>query len=374
MTRPATVEPSGLDWDDGLDCWVVSDPALVRQVLNHPGFSSQTFDRSFQLYMADDARHEFRELTEFLRLWFVQADEPEHTELRRPVQRMLSAGYFRSIAPVVERIVDDALDVLAGSDPADVVPTVADAVSGRVMAHVIGVSAEPSVLHRWSATLSAFIGAMYRRDHAERAQATMREMTAALDTATAPASFPRDTPHDRARTTATWAMNLFGGLETTASLLGSCLLTALGDRQLWTTVCADGPGTVRDLVETVLQRRPPLRHLGRVVAHDQEFAGARLAEGDLVLVSLVGADLLGEQPGPRACPVDAAAGERHNVFGFGPHYCVGAPLARLEATTLLRRFAARFPDARLAGDAAVWGANPSYVGLDHLYVELGAVA
>jgi cytochrome P450 len=374
VTRPAPAQPSALDWDDGLDCWVVSDPALVRQVLNHPGFSSQTFDRSFQLYMADDARHEYRELTEFLRLWFVQADEPEHGELRRPVQRMLSAGYFRSIAPVIDRITDDALDLLARSDPADAVPSVADEVSGRVMAHVIGVDTEPAVLHRWSATLSAFIGAMYRRDHAERAQTAMREMAAALDTATAPAGFPRATPADRARTTATWAMNLFGGLETTASLLGSCLLTALGDRQLWARVCAEDPGVVRDLVETVLQRRPPLRHLGRVVAHDQEFAGHRLTEGDLVLVSLVGADLLGAQTAPRHCPVDDGPGERHNVFGFGPHYCVGAPLARLEATTLLRRFAARFPAARLAGDAPVWGDNLSYVGLDHLYVDLGIPA
>ena len=93
-----------------------------------------------------------------------------------------------------------------------------------------------------------------------------------------------------------------------------------------------------------------------------------------MLVSLVGTDLLGESAAARHCPADGATGERHNVFGFGPHYCVGAPLARLEATMLLRRFADRFPNARLAGDAAVWGDNLSYVGLDHLYVELDAEA
>jgi cytochrome P450 len=166
-------------------------------------------------------------------------------------------------------------------------------------------------------------------------------------------------------------MNLFGGLETTASLLGSCLLTALGDRELWADVRADRPGVVQQLVETVLQRRPPLRHLGRVVAYDQEFAGSRLAEGDLVLVSLTGADLLVEQPTAGGCPMSDGTGERPVVFGFGPHYCVGAPLARLEAATVLRSFARRFPDARLTGDAAVWGDNLSYVGLDHLYVDLG---
>ncbi|MGW2559529.1 cytochrome P450 [Streptomyces sp. NPDC001514] len=375
------------EWDEGLDCWVVADPRLARQVLNHPGFASGTFERSFQLYMTEGAREEYRELTEFLRLWFVQADAPEHTALRRPVQRVMSASYVRSLAPRIEEIVDECLDDLAAARPHDVVPAVADGISGKVMAHVVGVDEQPAVLHRWSRTLSLFIGAMYRQDYARDAHRAMTEMTQALSRASAPAAFPRDTPQDRARTNATWAMNLFGGLETTASLLGSTVLTALGDQAVWDAIREERPGAVEALVETVLVRRPPLRHLGRVVAYDQEVAGAQLKEGDLVLVSLTGEGLLADadRPGEPAaaggCPVTradtagrvvAGRSEQHLVFGHGPHYCVGAPLARLEAALLLRRFAQRFPNARLAPDAAVWGPNLSYVGLDHLYVDLGA--
>ncbi|MFF0478069.1 cytochrome P450 [Streptomyces sp. NPDC004284] len=367
------------EWDDGLDCWVVADPALALKVLNHPGFASGTFERSFQLYMTDAARAEYRELTEFLRLWFVQADAPEHTALRRPVQRMFSASYVRSLAPRVEEITDECLGALAaGAAPQDVMPAVAEGISGRVMAHVVGIDVPPPVLHEWSRTLSLFIGAMYRRDYAQAAHRVMVEMSEALVGARALDGFPTDTPEDRARTTATWAMCLFGGLETTASLLGSTVLTALGDRALWETVVRDEPGAVTGLVEAVLVGRPPLRHLARVAAYDQEFAGARLRQGDLVLVSLTGQGPLDEaaqDPGaPAACPVTGAApaaGDRNLVFGHGPHYCVGAPLARLEAAILLRRLAARFPHARLSDEAAVWGPNLSYVGLDHLYVELG---
>ncbi|MFJ6936692.1 cytochrome P450 [Streptomyces sp. NPDC101132] len=373
------------EWDDGLDCWVVADPRLAQQVLNHPGFASGTFERSFQLYMTDEARAEYRELTEFLRLWFVQADAPEHTALRRPVQRMLSASYVRSLAPRIEEITDECLTDLAAASPQDVMPHVADGISGKVMAHVVGLDVPPPVLHRWSRTLSLFIGAMYRRDHARAAHEVMVEMGEALTGAKALEGFPTGTPEDRARTTATWAMCLFGGLETTASLLGSTLLTALGDRELWARIRADEPGAVTDLVESVLVTRPPLRHLGRVVAYDQEIAGERLREGDLVLVSLTGQGPLDETapadaPAPAAavCPVTGAAAaaepagpERNLVFGHGPHYCVGAPLARLEAALLLRRLAARFPHARLTDEAAVWGPNLSYVGLDHLYVDLG---
>ncbi|MEV0302727.1 cytochrome P450 [Streptomyces prasinus] len=371
------------EWDEGLECWVVADPRLARQVLNHPGFASGTFERSFQLYMADATRTEYRELTEFLRLWFVQADAPEHTALRRPVQRMLSASYVRSLTARIEEITDECLTELAGTRPHDVMPAVAEGISGKVMAHVVGVGVPPPVLHEWSRTLSLFIGAMYRRDHARAAHRAMVEMTGALAGARALEGFPTDTPEDRARTNATWAMCLFGGLETTASLLGSTVLTALGDQELWAAVRADRPGVVEDLVESVLVSRPPLRHLGRVVAHDQEIAGARLRAGDLVLVSLTGQGPLDEATPAAVCPVTgasapepAAAGAAdHNlVFGYGPHYCVGAPLARLEAAILLRRLARRFPHARLSDRAAVWGPNLSYVGLDHLYVDLGGEA
>lgn len=364
------------EWDEGLDCWVVADPRLAQQVLNHPGFASGTFERSFQLYMTDAARTEYRELTEFLRLWFVQTDAPEHTALRRPVQRMLSASYVRSLAPRIEEITDECLDELAaGAAPQDVMPTVAEGISGKVMAHVVGVDVPPPVLHEWSRTLSLFIGAMYRRDYAQAAHRVMVEMSEALTRARALEGFPTDTPEDRARTTATWAMCLFGGLETTSSLLGSTVLTALGDRELWAAVGRDEPGVVSGLVETVLMTRPPLRHLGRVVAYDQKFGGVRLREGDLVLVSLTGQGPLDEvdAEAPTGCPV-TGGGERNLVFGHGPHYCVGAPLARLEAAVLLRRLAARFSAARLAEEAAVWGPNLSYVGLDHLYVDLGGAA
>ncbi|MEU1099641.1 cytochrome P450 [Streptomyces tibetensis] len=372
------------EWDEGLECWVVADPRLARQVLNHPGFASGTFERSFQLYMADTTRAEYRELTEFLRLWFVQADAPEHTALRRPVQRMLSASYVRSLTPRVEEITEQCLTRLAATRPCDVMPAVAEGISGEVMAHVVGVDVSPPVLHEWSRTLSLFIGAMYRRDHARAAQRVMVEMTEALAGARALEDFPTDTPEDRARTNATWAMCLFGGLETTASLLGSTVLTALGDRELWEAVRADRPGVVENLVESVLVRRPPLRHLGRVVAHDQEIAGARLRTGDLVLVSLTGQGPLDEAAPDAVCPVTGASApaetpadegtDRNLVFGYGPHYCVGAPLARMEAAVLLRSLARRFPKARLSDEAAVWGPNLSYVGLDHLYVDLGGEA
>ncbi|MEJ2858415.1 MULTISPECIES: cytochrome P450 [unclassified Saccharothrix] len=364
MTGAVRDEVRGMEWDDGLECWVVSDPALARVVLNHPGFSSQTSKRLGELYMTEESRREHRALTEFLRLWFVHTDGEEHAALRKPMQRLFSASFTRSLGPVVEQIVDACLDDLAADPSHDAVPTVAEGVSGRVMGHIVGVPQEPAVLHTWSKTLSGFIAAMYRRDHAEAAHRVMLEMTEALAGSPALDGFPRDTPENRARTTATWSMILFGGLETTASLIGSCLLAVLDDRALWERVEADRPGEVESLVESVLEKRPPLRNVGRVVAADLEFEGRSLREGDLVLVSLAGGGLFDQD---WTTPVGERA-ERHLVFGHGAHYCIGAPLSRLEAATVLRRFVRRFPDAALADNGVEWGPNLAYVGLDHLYV------
>ncbi|MGW4111206.1 hypothetical protein ACWEFJ_10035 [Actinosynnema sp. NPDC004786] len=355
----------GITWDDGLECWVVSDPVLARVVLKHRAFSSRTSERSAELYMTERSREEYRELTEFLRLWFVHTDGAEHAALRKPVQRLFSASFTRSLAGVVERLVEDCLDELAADPRHDAVPALAEGLSGRVMAHLVGVEAEPAVLHGWSQALSAFIAAMYRRDHAEAATRAMAEMTEALRGSPALAAFPRDTPADRARTTATWAMLLFGGLETTASLLGSCLLAVLTDRTRWDLVAGDVPGEVEALVESVLEQRPPLRNVGRVVAEDLLFHGERLRRGDLVLVSLAAGGLFEEAAAASTGPAD-----RHLAFGFGAHYCVGAPLVRLEAATLLRGFTRRFPDAVVAEGGVEWGANLAYVGLDHLRLAL----
>jgi cytochrome P450 len=358
----------GMMWDDGLECWVVSDPALARVVLNHQGFSSQTSKRLGELYMTEEARREHRDLTEFLRLWFVHTDGVEHIALRKPLQRMFSASFTRSLGPRVDAIVDACLDDLAADGRHDAVPAVAEGVSGRVMGHIVGVAREPAVLHTWSKTLSGFIAAMYRRDHARSAHRVMLEMAEALELSPALQGFPRDTPEDRARATATWAMILFGGLETTASLIGSCLLAVLDDPVLWERVRADRPGEVESLVESVLEKRPPLRNVGRVVARDFEFDGASLRAGDLVLVSLAGGGLFDTDLSDLPPVVEHA--DRHLVFGHGVHYCIGAPLARLEAATVLRRFARRFPDAALAENAVEWGPNLAYVGLDHLFLDL----
>ncbi|XVV00263.1 cytochrome P450 [Actinosynnema sp. CA-248983] len=368
MTGAVRDDVRGMAWDDGLECWVVSDPAVARVVLNHQGFSSQTSKRLGELYMTEESRREHRALTEFLRLWFVHTDGEEHAALRKPMQRLFSASFTRSLAGRVEEIVDGCLEDLAADPAHDAVPTVAEGVSGRVMGHIVGVPQEPAVLHTWSKTLSGFIAAMYRRDHAEAAHRVMLEMTEALSTSPALDGFPRDTPEDRARTTATWSMILFGGLETTASLIGSCLLAVLDDPALWERVVADRPGEVESLVESVLEKRPPLRNVGRVVATDMEFEGLSLQAGDLVLVSLAGGGLFDADLNDPA-PV-AERADRHLVFGHGAHYCIGAPLARLEAATVLRRFARRFPRAALADHAVEWGPNLAYVGLDHLFLAV----
>lgn len=361
---------AGIERNDDLGCWVVTDRVLAREILARPDFSSATFGRSFQLYMSEDAREQHRELTRFLSLWFVQCDGPEHMALRRPVQQTLSVSRFRAMRPRIEEIVDDALDDLAAAEIPDVIPVVADAVSARVMSQLVGLDGESArKLHEWSRDLSAFIGAMYNRRHASAADTAMKRVTATL--ASAPVMTGPGCPRSSApeRDLATWSMILFGGLETTSSLLGSAVLHLVGDTLIRDAIASGKPGAARGLVESVLETRPPLRNLGRVAARDLELAGCRIAAGSLILVSLV-EDLFPDREDAAETQGPAPGDDRHITFGHGPHYCIGAPLARLEAEVLVEHFARRFPSARLAADGAVWGPNLSYIGLQHLYLEL----
>ncbi|MFD4998665.1 cytochrome P450 family protein [Streptomyces buecherae] len=364
----------GLTWNKLMECWTVSDPAMARLILNHPGFSSQTAARSHELYMTDMAREQYAELTEFLSLWFVHTDGPQHLKLRRPVQRLLSPSYVRSLGPQIEDYVDAALDELATQHPADFIPTVANQVPVQVISDVVGIEADPALVRRWSTDLSRFIAAMYRPDYAKAADITRREMSEWLATSSRVRSFPWETPEQRARSTATWATILFGGLETTFSLLGSVVLTALSSATTWASLQDEKSNAVTELVESVLESRPPLRNVGRIVAGDQEFAGEKMLAGDLVLIALSDSELFSQSAGGPAgsrCPVAEPSDERHLAFGAGSHYCPGASLARLEAATVLRRLAWRFPAARLSEHTAAWGANPAYISLEHLHIELG---
>jgi cytochrome P450 len=301
----------------------------------------------------------------------VLLDGDDHLLARREVQRLFSPGRIRRLADDIHVIVTQAVDEFGREPTGDAVPRLANVISARTLALMLGLrDTDPVRLHNWSRSLANFFAASYRRDHAWAAQDALREMREALVANSDENGVWSLVAGGPGQKLATCSMLLFGGLETTAALMSVSLWYVLGNDL--TEVVAD-PTNVAEaaaIVERVLALYPPLGHVARAATEDTSVGGCPVPSGSLVLVSLTGRDVFA----PPECPVTPPAhtsGERridHLAFGHAMHYCMGAALARVEAATLLSVFGRRFPRAAVMSHQ--WGTNRTYRGLAALKLTL----
>ncbi|QFU88617.1 cytochrome P450 [Amycolatopsis sp. YIM 10] len=358
---------SGVRYDDALGYWVSWGHEVALAAFQEPGLSSQYLDAANLTFLPADMHEQCAELIETLRGWFVLLDGPAHTTARRAVQPMFSAARIRRFQDVVEEIVDEALERFASSPEHDAVEELASVVSARTIAHLLGLpGSDDATLRGWAEALADFLAASYRRDNAVRAQRALREMAEFIRTAPDNGEGVWMTAHGSdAERLATSSILLFGGLETTTRLAGFSLWYLLENDLAGSLTEAGAKG----VVERVLALYPPIGHVARVAGEDLELGGCPIAKGDLVLVSLTGQDPRSGMETPEHPRAHESTGRvDHVAFGHGMHYCIGAPLARLTAATLLCRFARRFPGASVR--SVRWGRNRTYRGFSNLFLNL----
>ena len=161
---------------------------------------------------------------------------------------------------------------------------------------------------------------------------------------------------------------LIAGHETTVNLISNAVLAMLRNPVHWTALGAD-PGRASLIVEETLRYDPPVQLVGRVAAEDMTIGAVDLPAGDIVMLLLAAAQRDPAEYG-RPDTFDPDRGTlRHLGFGHGVHYCLGAPLARLEAGVALSAVAARFPHARLDSEPQ-YKPNVTLRGLSELTVAI----
>jgi cytochrome P450 len=140
---------------------------------------------------------------------------------------------------------------------------------------------------------------------------------------------------------------LVAGFETTVNLIGNAVVALAGDPVAWSQLVAD-PGLAEVATEETLRFDPPVQLTLRIAREDVELDGHRLSRGTLVAVLLAAAN---RDPAAYADPgrfrLDRQGEPEHLSFSSGIHYCLGAPLARLEAARALRALAERWPGLTL---------------------------
>jgi hypothetical protein len=170
---------------------------------------------------------------------------------------------------------------------------------------------------------------------------------------------------------ATVVLNLlFAGHETTTGLLGNAFRRLLADRLTWSAICKD-PALIPNAVEEVLRIDSSVIAWRRRTTQAVEIGGVPVSAGACLLLMLGSANHDPEAfPDPGRLDIRRANANEHLSFGIGPHFCLGAPLARLQARLVLEEVSSRLPGLRLAKSPPLeFAPNVSFRGPLSLPVE-----
>lgn len=300
----------------------------------------------------------FRPLTRNM----LDVDEPDHRRLRTLVQTAFTPRRIAGIAVRIEELADELLDRAGARGEIDLVADFALPIPTTIIAELLGVPAEDRHrFHRWSSRIVAadrspwaavraipaglaFVRYLRRLLAARRAE-DRDDLLGALVRAEAGGERLSED-----ELLAMVFLLIVAGHETTVSLIGNGALALLDHPDEKARLAAD-PALLEPAVEELLRFAGPLvLATERYASDDLEVAGVTIPRGELVYVALASANRDERQfPDPDRLDL-AREPNRHLAFGHGIHFCLGAPLARLEARIAFGRLLARFPDFRLAAD------------------------
>ncbi|HEY6648321.1 MAG TPA: cytochrome P450 [Mycobacterium sp.] len=300
---------------------------------------------------------------------FLFLDPPDHTRLRKLVSKAFVPKVVKALEPDITALVDGLLDKVEEQGSFDVVSDLAYPLPVAVICRLLGVPIEdePKFSHA-SALLAAaldpvisFTGqAPDSFDEMFQAGLWLREYLRDL------IALRRSDPGDdlmsalihveesgdqltEEEVVATCNLLLVAGHETTVNLIANAILAMLRHPSQWAALSAD-PQRVSAVVEETLRYDPPVQLMGRIAADDMTIGETLVPKGDVMMLLLAAAH---HDPAAFDRP-DEFDPDRENIrhlgFGKGPHFCLGAPLARLEAAVALSKVTARFPQARMAGE------------------------
>ncbi|MCW2701442.1 MAG: hypothetical protein JWQ45_2977 [Blastococcus sp.] len=374
-------------WSEGIGAWLLTRyDDIVWTFKTVPGFSNEG-----RLGRAADhvTGPEAAQLDAFRRHYatkgLLHSDPPDHTRLRRAVLPFFSPRTIEGLRPRVSAIVDNLIDDALSKGGMNAIDDLAFALPVSVLANMLGVPAsEGALFRRWADDLLAFQGV--NKPAAQLLLTAQESLVAARSYIAALISGKRrDTSQDdivsvllRAGSNVsdeeiinTCVTLLVAGHETTTSLIGNGLYLMLSRPEVFAALRAD-EALVTGTVEEILRFESPVARQTRVLTEDTSLRDTTMHAGDVVIQMLHSANRDPAQfPNPALFDITRRP-NRHIAFGQGIHFCVGAPLSRLEGDIVFRSLLRRAPRMRLLDTSPDWDVTkPNSRVLNSLSVAFG---
>lgn len=364
---------------EALGCWVASSYEDVLTVLR-----GKHFGRSDSYAVESVAPLPFANaLDRVLNNWLLFKDPPTHTRLRGLVSKAFTPRVIEGMRTDIQQITDGLIDAKRETGAMDIINDLAYTLPVLVITDMLGVPAEDRELFKyWSNDLVLALDPTPMNEQqfarAEAAAAAFTDYFHAL------VRERRRQPQDdllskliaaeeagdrlsEDELLGTCVLLLVAGHETTMNLIGNGTLALLRNPDQLEKLKAD-PSLIAGAVEEMLRYDSPVQMTGRGVMQSIELGGVPLQPGEEIIVLLGAAN---RDPHAFAEPdrLDITRRDvRHVSFAHGIHYCLGAPLARVEAQTAINMILQCLPDLALATDEPEWREHITLRGLKALPV------
>jgi cytochrome P450 len=357
----------------------------VWELLRSPSFHMATAD----VMARSDERYDSSAWLQAVSDMLIFANPPAHTRIRSVLSRAFTPRVVERLRPRIQAKVDAHLDRCEALGIFDLVTELADQLPSQVICELLGVpEADQPQIELWTADIAATVTPALTDEILTQADKTVQEFHAYLrEQVAARRTHPRQdllTAMVQAEDVegrlnddelVSFAVTVLGaGTETTTNLIGVGTLALLENPSQLARLRSD-PALIHSAVEELLRFEPPVQlAFIRVAMEDTAIGGEEIIENELVF-GLIGAANHDPAvfPDPQELRIDRPLDTPHIAFGQGPHYCMGAALARAEGEIALRTLLVdRFPDLTLVeGESRSWRDAFTLRGVKELVVSTG---
>ncbi len=358
---------------DGAGFWAVTRYGDVKAV----GRDSATFSSEPTTMIADQSA----ELDVGDHRMMLTTDPPRHTRLRKVVAPTFIPRAARAMRPRIEELAARIVDGVIVAGECDLVDEVAGLMPSYVIADMLGIPLEDGVV------LYALTETIHAAPETQEAGAGMRAVIEMFNYARGVWEFKRAEPADDLASIIAHAavdgaeldvidFNLFflllvdAGGDTTRNLVAAGIDALLEHPEQLAWLLGDVDGRMRGAVDELLRWVSPVVYMRRTATCDTEIAGMPIDAGDKVVMYYGAANRDADAFGPTAGDLDLARSPNDHVAfgGGGPHFCLGAHIARVEIEALLREALTRMPDLERGGPTQ-WLPSTFISGPKHLPVR-----